>query len=410
MYLNGLFGPGGIVWRFLMYYASFGMLAIVIHVIINLDALRKPKGTANRTVRERYRQFLYIVMLYYLSDILWGILYSRKLIPLAYADTVLYFAAMVLSVLLWTRFVVSYLGKKSLYNSILIIGGWVIMSYEVIVLIINFFYPIVFSFSKDKEYQPGQARYITLIIQMGLFMMTSVYALLVAVRAEGSESFQHRTIGVSGLVMTIFILLQSVYPLLPFYAIGCLLATCIIHSFVISNERHEQRTEMATARKMAYRDPLTGVKNKLSYLESVSGIDERIQKGEIEEFGVVVFDLNGLKRINDTLGHDAGDVYIQDGCRLICHQFKHSPVFRVGGDEFIAFLEGADYENRETLLHDFNARIIDNLKKGAVVVSSGLGEYMPGRDRDYQEIFKRADRKMYDCKGYLKSLPAGNEA
>jgi len=35
---------------------------------------------------------------------------------------------------------------------------------------------------------------------------------------------------------------------------------------------------------------------------------------------------------------------------------------------------------------------------------------MPGRDRDYQEIFKRADRKMYDCKGYLKSLPAGNEA
>ena len=86
-----------------MFYASFGLLAMVIHVIINFRVMKRPQK-AEEPVWNRYRLFLHGVMLYYLSDILWGILYESKIVMLAYADTVLYFISMALSLLLWMRF------------------------------------------------------------------------------------------------------------------------------------------------------------------------------------------------------------------------------------------------------------------------------------------------------------------
>lgn len=54
---------------------------------------------------------------------------------------------------------------------------------------------------------------------------------------------------------------------------------------------------------------------------------------------MIVFDINNLKIINDTLGHDFGDILIIDSCKLICKVFKRSPVYRIGGDEFVVILE-----------------------------------------------------------------------
>jgi len=70
-------------------------------------------------------------------------------------------------------------------------------------------------------------------------------------------------------------------------------------------------------------------------LGAVSGL------GEAPEFGVIGCDVNGLKKINDTLGHKAGDEYICAACKMLCEYFKHSPVFRIGGDEFVVILTAA---------------------------------------------------------------------
>ena len=89
---------------------------------------------------------------------------------------------------------------------------------------------------------------------------------------------------------------------------------------------------------------------------------------------------------------------------LICKQFKHSPVFRIGGDEFVAYLEGEDYKSRKILLAAFETQIEENLHAGNPVIASGLAVFRPGRDNSYRRVFERADQRMYDRKGVLKAM------
>lgn len=389
-----------------MYYSSFGILAVVIHFIINFHLVRKQKDEILSESALRYRLFLVSVVIYYVTDILWGTLYEKQLQPFAFIDTVCYFSAMVLSVLLWTRYVVAYLHRQDIFARLLTWAGWVIFTYEFLNLIVNFFYPVVFKFEKDGEYVPGIARYVTLWIQVLLFAATSVYVLVVAVKSTGRARLHHSAIGVSGIVMTIFILLQSFYPLLPFYAIGCMIATCIIHTFVEEDERRERDRELGSVKQMAFTDSLTGVKNMHAYLDAKKQMDQRIINHEVSEFGVVIFDLNGLKYINDTKGHEEGDRYIREASMTICKLFKHSPVYRIGGDEFAAILEGEDYERRVTLLKTFEEQIDRNQREDKVVVSSGIAVYIPHSDGDFNAVFERADHRMYERK---KSLKAAGE-
>ncbi len=167
---------------------------------------------------------------------------------------------------------------------------------------------------------------------------------------------------------------------------------------------HEQEQELGSAMHLAYTDSMTGVKNKHAYLEAVEHYDAQIAEGTIEEFGVIVFDLNGLKKINDTLGHEEGDKYIKNGCSLICKKFCHSPVFRIGGDEFVVLLEGSDYHDRDLLLDSFDNQVEQNQKNGSVVISTGMEIFNKERDKNYSSVFERADKKMYKRKYILKNL------
>ena len=119
---------------------------------------------------------------------------------------------------------------------------------------------------------------------------------------------------------------------------------------------------------------------------------------------MAVFDLNGLKKINDTLGHAAGDSYIRAGSAAICTAFHHSPVYRIGGDEFAAILSTSDYDNRAELIARFRAENAARAASGGVVVAAGLSEYYPGIDTRFQDVFDRADAEMYENKKALKEL------
>ena len=175
-----------------------------------------------------------------------------------------------------------------------------------------------------------------------------------------------------------------------------------MHSRVIASE-----AELGAVKNQANTDPLTGVKSKLAFAEKEKEINALIQNGEAEEFSVIICDVNGLKHINDTLGHKAGDQYIFDSSRLICNIFKHSPVFRIGGDEFAVLLRGLDYESRDLLMQMFNRKVEDNLKKpGQPVVSAGLADFAPAQDATFHSVFERADSQMYARKQQLKGLGA----
>jgi diguanylate cyclase (GGDEF)-like protein len=152
------------------------------------------------------------------------------------------------------------------------------------------------------------------------------------------------------------------------------------------------------------KDALTGVRNKLAYIDFLKSIEYRSENGTLKEYGVIVFDLNDLKKVNDNKGHAEGDEYIKSACKMICQRFKHSPVFRIGGDEFVVILEGEDYESRDSLIQAFEYEVEENQKNGLVVVSSGLDVFNPDIEEDYNDVFKRADKKMYERKKLLKEM------
>lgn len=70
----------------------------------------------------------------------------------------------------------------------------------------------------------------------------------------------------------------------------------------------------------------------------------------------------------------------------------------------MAILKGCDYAKREELVSAFRQTIDDNLKSGSVIVAGGLAVYAAEEDRNYNDVFKRADRSMYEQKRTLKAL------
>ena len=168
--------------------------------------------------------------------------------------------------------------------------------------------------------------------------------------------------------------------------------------------RREQkiREEASLAYEKARRDDLTGIKNKNAYGEFEKKLDQQIQSGEDVEFAIAICDVNGLKVVNDTQGHIAGDKYIRMASKLVCETFKHSPVFRVGGDEFVAILRGSDFDRREKLQKSLSEIVKQNAKEGKVVVACGISVFDNKHDKSVSEVFERADAMMYKDKMSLK--------
>ena len=166
----------------------------------------------------------------------------------------------------------------------------------------------------------------------------------------------------------------------------------------------EYTHNLNAARDKANLDELTGVRNKHAYADVEERFNDMIANGSVPEFAIVVCDLNGLKHVNDTYGHQAGDNFIKKGCDIICKTFKHSPVYRVGGDEFVAFVQGEDYENLEVLMQELSFTNRKNKMNNDVVVAVGFERYK--NDRSVAAVFERADSMMYENKKLLKGIRA----
>ena len=395
-----------------------GIIALAVQVIINYDFLLAPSKTKGLPVYDTYRAFLFSIIIYYFIDSFWGLFYSLKIVPIAYTVTVIYFLIMAVCVFCWTRYVIVYLNINTIFLRVLNWSGWFFLIFQIVVLIINLFIPIGFWFDDDGTYHVNYARYLNLGIQTVLFFVTFIYMLIVTFKTSGIMKSRYRAICISSILMTIFVVGQAQHPMLPIYSVGCMLTTCLLHTFVVEDEKEEQHREiehlkdleiqqakaLGSAKHMAYTDSLTGVKNKHAYQETEQKYDKLIKDGILKDFGLIVFDLNGLKQINDSKGHEAGDQYIKNACRMICMQFKHSPIYRIGGDEFVAVLEGEDFDNQESLLNNFNQHIEKNNKEGLIVISCGFDKFNSNKDACVKNVFERADKKMYARKRDLKAM------
>lgn len=154
---------------------------------------------------------------------------------------------------------------------------------------------------------------------------------------------------------------------------------------------------------MANKDVLTGLRNKTAYSLYVDMMKEKYIPVK-KKFAVVVFDVNHLKDVNDHYGHEKGDELIASASKIICKAFAHSPVFRIGGDEFTAIVNGADYDNRDAIVAKFQQQMREAKESNDirnVCVACGMAEY----DEDgtnFEEVFALADQRMYANKSELK--------
>ena len=163
----------------------------------------------------------------------------------------------------------------------------------------------------------------------------------------------------------------------------------------------EYAANLQAAEDKAFKDQLTGVKNKRAYVDEEEHLNVQINAGVDFDFGVVVCDLNGLKQVNDTKGHQAGDAYIKEGCEIICDAFSRSPVFRIGGDEFVAIVQGKDYDRIESRIAKINKINSKNKKNDKVTIAVGYSLFGKN-DKFVSDVFERADSAMYKNKKKMK--------
>ena len=164
------------------------------------------------------------------------------------------------------------------------------------------------------------------------------------------------------------------------------------------------RDNLNKLNRQVFVDALTHVKNKAAFAAATDELQAQIDKGNGGiAFGIGVFDCDDLKMVNDCCGHEKGDVYLKTAGHAICGVFIHSPVFRIGGDEFAVILQNDDYNNRDALVKQFeNAaeRInstTDNIWE-QVHVAMGIAEYDPENDHAVSDVVRRADKNMYENK------------
>ena len=148
---------------------------------------------------------------------------------------------------------------------------------------------------------------------------------------------------------------------------------------------------------MSNTDTLTGLKNKNSFTVDM----HNIESGNQSRYAIVTVDLNGLKNINDSRGHQMGDIYIQNGADAIRKAMEGTDFigYRVGGDEFSVVLKDCDIDMVKNFA-DRIARMADSINCGGIKTSMSIGyaKFNAEKDRNFSMTMERADAMMYENK------------
>ncbi len=162
---------------------------------------------------------------------------------------------------------------------------------------------------------------------------------------------------------------------------------------------------MQVLEELAYRDSLTQLGNRTAYIQQKHRIIELALTAKT--WDLWVFDLNNLKVVNDTLGHDAGDFLIQQSAEFLKSQFTEKEIYRIGGDEFVVLTPARSLEASASKKAQFIKAIEDiqntPLREGIVFsLSYGHTQFFPAPNQKFDDAFAIADQKMYKMKAEMR--------
>jgi len=308
-------------------YSVFSASAIAIHLIINF---RQLIGRGEDTMRSRsYRGFLYGILAYYATDAAWGLFAGLRWMGAWYVDTMLFFLSLVAFVFMWSRFVTAYLDFGRISSAVLAWFGYLTLAVNVVALAANPFNNCFFFFDGQGVYQLGWMRDPAFFLLVAFNFLVAAMSFAKAMRSRDSFRRRGMMVFMFSIMTTAAMVLQVVWPLTPFTALGCLIGNCFFHVFVVQDEqaaKHTADLEDALARAHAAEKARSMFFSIVSHdirtpLNAILGYSEYLQFGAKDQAerdeALKQIRTNGatlLQLVNDVLDlakMDAGQMALQ---------------------------------------------------------------------------------------------------
>ena len=268
-------------------YSVFSSVAIAIHLIINFRLLFGRSQGFDAVRVSRYRGFLAGVLAYYVSDAAWGLFAGLHWIGPWYVDTVMFFLSMAFFAFMWGRFVVVYLDFGKWQRRAVMWSGYALLAFNVLMLTANVFNNCFFRFDENGTYILGGQRDLPFHLLIAFVVMMTFFVLAKALRSRDAVRRRAMMSLVFCVTMAVAIVLQVIWPLTPFTALGCLTGNCFFHFFVIADEqaaKHMAELESALARARAAEKARSMFFSIVSHdirtpLNAILGYSELLQSG-----------------------------------------------------------------------------------------------------------------------------------
>lgn len=372
-------------------YSVMAFTAAAILCIILGQAMST--GKSQNPVEHSYRVLLAWVIFFSLQDVVWGICGASINCRADYfflSSTVFHVSAAV-TTYFWLEFVLVYMGSFVKLSKLYRGWGALVVLVAVIMTTLNFRYPVIFSI-RDGIYCTEAFRPLSFTNQYITYIATGVLAGIHIMTAKSRELRKQ------WLIVLIFAMAPSScgffqlrYPDGPFHTIGYLLACIVIHVFIISKQKEEKLKVISTT------DGMTGLLNRRAYDTAIREMeDERMAMDLV----YVSMDVNGLKDVNDSLGHQAGDELLKGAADCLKEIFgRYGTVYRIGGDEFSALLE-CDSNMLQEALTEFE-NFTSNWKGDFVKemsISCGVASRTEFPLMKIRELSIQAEMRMYQKK------------
>jgi signal transduction histidine kinase len=232
-------------------YSIIAAISLAVHLIVNWKQLFVWRNLGSRPGAFEIRHFIVCLTVFFTADVLWGVFEELKWRTLLYADTVVFFLTMALTIFAWMHFIAAYLEVEGYPRARLLWTGRALVAFFTVALLLNFFVGGFFSVDEHCTYAAGPVRRVALLLLVAINLYGSVATLVQLLRTEGPLRRRNAMLFAIGATMAAAVLAQLGNPFLPVYGLGCLFGVCVLHVFVIEDERDDMHRKEMIAHDVA---------------------------------------------------------------------------------------------------------------------------------------------------------------
>ena len=361
----------------------------------------------NRTIRTKYREtidrdfcnLLLFFLTFCIVDALWGFCDARGSLVTPWLFkivTFLYHTMSGLSAFMWFGYIMKYLNANGNMRKYGDLTRFLLIVWQISMIVSNNFNHQAFYIDDDLNYMTGNLRIWLYMAQYSYYILILVNSICFIFLKSGEKKRKHVNVVVFTLIPFCFGIGQFLFYNVAMYSMGFMLSAFIIYAYNLTDIRENHLESIARKNSEdALYDVMTGFRNRRCFENDLASYPSGCPSEQ--DFVFISMDLNGLKNVNDTLGHDAGDELIMGAASCMKQCFgNYGRLYRLGGDEFVAIIFSGK-EKLEKIMIDFEETTLKwkGNKVGCLNVSCGYVTKREAPDMSFLDMSKLADKRMY---------------